>query len=262
MPTKKTGKSKTKIAQQEESKTNSFFKFGESYTSLILGIIVVIISTVLLLSFVHNKNVTRTNQNQQLANNQLTVSPTPSETVTVAPTSSVVTPIVTKAPMPTKIPTATPKVETKKVSPTVTPKQVNAVKGSTYTIAEGDSLWSISEKVYDSGYNWVDIARANNLNEPGVLHVGNKLKLPKVEPKIATVEKPAVTKGGVITEKAASIKKITGSTYKIVKGDDLWDIAERAYGDGYKWVDIARANNLNNPGLIHVDNTIKIPRNK
>ena len=259
MPTKKTGKSKTKTTQQEESKPNSFFKFGESYTSLILGIIVVIISTVLLLSFVHNKNVTRTNQ--QLANNQQTVSPTPTAAVTVVPTSSVVTPTVTKAPMPTKIPTATPKVETKKVSPTVTPKQDKVVKGSTYTIAEGDSLWSISEKVYDSGYNWVDIARANNLNEPGVLHVGNKLKLPKVEPKIATVEKPAVTKGGVITEKAASIKKITGSTYKIVKGDDLWDIAERAYGDGYKWVDIARANNLHNPGLIHVNNTIKIPRN-
>jgi len=33
---------------------------------------------------------------------------------------------------------------------------------------------------------------------------------------------------------------ITSNTYTVVKGDFLWDIAIRTYGDGYRWVDIAK----------------------
>lgn len=54
--------------------------------------------------------------------------------------------------------------------------------------------------------------------------------------------------------------EITQSEYVVKKGDDLWDIAVRAYADGYKWVDIARVNNLSNPDLIHPGNVFKIPR--
>src|SRR5476651_701372 len=48
------------VAQTTEENQNTlsnFFKLGESYTSLVLGIVVVIIATVLLLSFIRNKNV-------------------------------------------------------------------------------------------------------------------------------------------------------------------------------------------------------------
>ncbi|PIZ97158.1 MAG: lectin, partial [Candidatus Levybacteria bacterium CG_4_10_14_0_2_um_filter_35_8] len=38
------------------------------------------------------------------------------------------------------------------------------------------------------------------------------------------------------------------------------NIAVRAYGDGYRWVDIARANGLENPDLIFSGNVLKIPR--
>ena len=54
--------------------------------------------------------------------------------------------------------------------------------------------------------------------------------------------------------------KIAGATYTVVAGDYLWEIAERAYGDGYKWVDIARANNLSNPDLIFVGAKFTLPR--
>lgn len=57
-----------------------------------------------------------------------------------------------------------------------------------------------------------------------------------------------------------SDQKITGKTYKIAHGDDLWEIAVRAYGDGYRWVDIASANKLENPDIIHSDNVLTIPR--
>jgi len=46
----------------------------------------------------------------------------------------------------------------------------------------------------------------------------------------------------------------------VVKGDNLWQIALRAYGDGYQWVKIARENKLANPDLIHSGNILKIPR--
>ncbi len=53
---------------------------------------------------------------------------------------------------------------------------------------------------------------------------------------------------------------ITGATYEVVKGDSLWKIAVRAYGDGYQWVKIARENKLVNPNLIHPGNLLALPR--
>ena len=121
--------------------------------------------------------------------------------------------------------------------------------GSTYTVKAGDTLWSISEKVYKSGYNWVDIAKANNLTNPGNIFAGNKLAIPNVKAKEITV---AQTPTKVMT--------IAGNTYTIQKGDTLWNISVRAYGDGYSWVKIAKANNLSNPDLIFSGNVLKIPR--
>lgn len=268
-----------------------YLRFGESYTSLILGIIVVIISTALLLSFVHNKNTGAANPSQQSKtvaqgnNYQISTLPTltpikasEAPSATVEPTATVVP---TKVPTvaPTKVPTVVPtkKVQatvapTKKVEPTVAPKPTATpapvvAKGGEYVVKSGDTLWSIAEAQYKSGYNWVDIARANNLSNPGMINAGNKLVLPKVATKTPTVDtqKTVVTNdehNNRTVAQAPVSDKISGDTYKIVRGDNLWNIAVRAYGDGYKWVDIARANNLTNPGLIHADNVLKIPRGK
>jgi len=122
-----------------------------------------------------------------------------------------------------------------------------------YQIKEGDSLWTISEKFYNSGYNWIDIAKANNLANPSIIHAGNKIIIPKIEKKSEAVVKD-------VEKTIAVSNQITGDTYKVKKGDYLWDIAVRAYGDGYQWVKIAKANNLANPDLIFSDNILKIPR--
>ena len=119
----------------------------------------------------------------------------------------------------------------------------------THVVKAGETLWSISETYYKSGYNWVDIAKANKISSPGTIFSGNKLTIPDVKARQTTIAQTP--------EKA---KGISGSTYKIVKGDDLWNIAVRAYGDGYSWVKIAKANNLSNPNLIFSGNTLKIPR--
>jgi len=40
----------------------------------------------------------------------------------------------------------------------------------------------------------------------------------------------------------------------------LWKIAEREYGDGFKWVEIAKLNNLKNPDLIEKGQILKLPQ--
>ena len=146
---------------------------------------------------------------------------------------------------------------------TATPGQVKLVEEedgqmvpeglpTTYTVKQGDHLWSIAESFYNSGYNWTDIASVNHLDNPSQIEVGQELTIPKVAVKVATVSQKQTTE---IT--------IDGNTYTVVKGDHLWDIALRAYGDGFRWTDIYQANQDligPNPGLIEVDMNLTIPR--
>lgn len=206
--------------EQISGNMSDYFRFGESYTSLILGILVVVITSILLLSIVHNKSV---NKEQQTSSTQ-------TQRKTNTPASS----------------------EHKK-----------------YTIKKGDTLWSIAEKEYNSGYNWVDIAKANNLTNPGMINAGNSLIIPSVSPKVvanANVSSTPTTQAPKVTPIQNNVKQssvsgtITGKIYTVKKGDYLWEIAVRAYGDGYRWVDIAKANNLTNPGLIFSGNKLTLPR--
>lgn len=120
-----------------------------------------------------------------------------------------------------------------------------------YAVQEGDSLWKIAEKFYHSGYNWVDIAKANNLAEPGLLAEGQKLVLPKAE-----VNPELIT----ITEEKEMVAGVTApENYTVKEGDSLWKIAVEIYDDGYQWVKIAEANNLEEPNLIHTGNVLVIP---
>ena len=51
-----------------------------------------------------------------------------------------------------------------------------------------------------------------------------------------------------------------GSSVHLVKrGDTLWSIAQRYYGDGRRWGDIARANGLTNPKKLAVGQRLTLP---
>lgn len=121
----------------------------------------------------------------------------------------------------------------------------------TYKVQEGDHLWMIAEKNYGSGYNWVDIAKENNLVNPNKILVGQELIIPKTEV-IEPVELPATGVTGAIS----------GNTYKVQKGDSLWNIAVRAYGDGYQWTKVWQANEnlVKNPDIIQPDQLLSLPR--
>ena len=48
-------------------------------------------------------------------------------------------------------------------------------------------------------------------------------------------------------------------TYTVASGDTLWAIAERFYGDGNKYHQIAEASGISNPDLIHPGQVVTIP---
>lgn len=123
------------------------------------------------------------------------------------------------------------------------------------TVQKGEHLWAIAERYYGSGYNYVDIAKANNLANASALAVGMELTLPKV-----AVKELVTAKTTTEVAKPEVVEKIEGETYKVVKGDHLWSIAVRAYGDGYKWVEIAKINNIPSPNYIEVGQELKLPR--
>lgn len=125
-----------------------------------------------------------------------------------------------------------------------------AAKAGSYEVKEGETLWSIAVAKYDDGYMWTEIAKANKLSNPDNLEKGTRLVIPP----ILTVPTPT----GVIG--AQTQDKITGNTYTIRENDNLWDIAIRAYGDGYKWQEIANFNNVPDPNLIYPGNVLKLPR--
>jgi 5'-nucleotidase len=50
-----------------------------------------------------------------------------------------------------------------------------------------------------------------------------------------------------------------GSTYTVQKGDTLWSIAQRIYGDGKKWQSIAQANGNLDPRQLKVGQTLTLP---
>jgi len=134
-----------------------------------------------------------------------------------------------------------------RLTPTLVPAS-QAEGKTTHTVEKDQVLWKIAEKYYDSGYNWVDIAKVNNIKNANQIEVGDILIIPAVEAKKPTI----------LDIKSTDV--ISGATYTVVKGDTLWEISVRAFGDGYKWVEIAEENDLQNPGIIHSSNILTLPR--
>ncbi len=120
---------------------------------------------------------------------------------------------------------------------------------TTHTVASGDTLWSVSQKYYKTGYNWVDLVEANNLADANRIEIGQTLKIPLVTPIVPQGQ----VAGGMMA------KKPEQTSYTVVRGDTLWAIAVKQYNDGYKWSSIAAINKLANPDLIHAGNVLVLP---
>jgi nucleoid-associated protein YgaU len=175
-------------------------------------------------------------------------------------------------------------LESGNTSPTAVNTENTTTLPTTHTVVQGETLWSISEKYYGSGFNWVDIRDANSLRNANDISEDQQLTIPVAEKKteeLADASSPAPTATVAVAATASpspspsaapektiaptsgtkvETDAISDSSYTVVRGDSLWKIAVRAYGDGYKWVEIAKANNLANPNLIHAGNVLTLPR--
>ena len=120
---------------------------------------------------------------------------------------------------------------------------------ATYTVAEGDSLWSIAQKYFGSGYNWVDIATANTLVDANLIEVGQKLTVPNV---------PKRPEGQTLSNSVV-VKMPADGKYTVKLGETLWTISADVYGTGFRWEEIAKKNNLSNPNTIHAGNVLQLP---
>lgn len=141
-----------------------------------------------------------------------------------------------------------PSISKKAVSSTVKPK----IEVKSYTVQEGDDLWHISEKFYGSGFNAYDVSLTNNIDPESTLETGQKLIIPDVKRKEATI--------GEISSASTSQVTYTEGKYVVQPGDSLSTIAFKVYGDIFAWPRLLQANKLLNANQIEVGMTLTIPR--
>ena len=101
-----------------------------------------------------------------------------------------------------------------------------------YTVVSGDTLSEIASRY---GTTYQELAKYNGIENPDLIFPGQVIRIPST---------------------TTSDEK---TYYTVVKGDTLWGIAERFYGDGSQYPKIASANGIGNPDLIYPDQVLYIP---
>ena len=115
------------------------------------------------------------------------------------------------------------------------PDAPKPVTGGAYTIKKGDTFWAL-----EAANGWTH----------GTLQTLN----PGVNPTQLAIGQPIVVPGGAPVAQRR--------TYKVVKGDTLWAIAVRFYGNGGKWQAIYNENRAaigNNPNVLKIGTELVIP---
>ncbi len=137
--------------------------------------------------------------------------------------------------------------------------QQNQPSPSQYTVQEGEGLWQVAEKTTGDGENWTKIAAANNITNPDIVEAGMKLRIPQELLAKTDATPPTATPGvqdpgtGQIDGGMTGQANPASKEYIVEEGEGLWQIAQKVYGDGNVYLEIARANNLdpNNPQAVY-----------
>lgn len=215
MPRKKGSKNKPKVVpavkaasvkKDEANEIDSFAKMAselhlqESYKSLLLGIAVVLLVTVLTAGYLKSRNeqVTQVAQETQVPETEVqknvlgvhtvvagddlkTISEkyyqTPEMYMVIAKENGLRNPDVIEEGKQLTI----PKVDKKQfLAPLLSrPARTDKITENSYTVQEGDLLWDIAIRAYDDGNKWQDIAKQNNLPSADSIFPGMILQLPR-----------------------------------------------------------------------------------
>ena len=111
-----------------------------------------------------------------------------------------------------------------------------------YRVKSGDTLWGISRQYLGGGPRYKEIMDANGLTND-MIYPGQILKI------------PAENEGSMNFDLGEKEYR----TYMVKQGDTLWKIAQNLFGDGNKYLEIIKLNNLPNDNLT-VGQILKIPK--
>lgn len=142
--------------------------------------------------------------------------------------------------------------------PTMTPAPapVPTADAKSYVVQKGDSLSRIARQ---AGISTRELAAINQIDNPNKIRVGQSLMLPPTASVPATSSPTPVASRSSRSSSSSSVEPIeTDGTYVVQKGDLLSTIAKR-YGVTAK--QLAAANGIDNPDMIRVGQTLKVPTN-
>lgn len=122
-----------------------------------------------------------------------------------------------------------------------------------HTVVAGETLWDIVEAHH--GFVTValvdQVAADSGITDPSLIYAGQVVVLRDLSPAAAPNAPAAAPVAG-----DASV-----TSYRVVKGDTLWDVLDHRYGyvdADLVWA-VARWNKLDNPSLIYTDQEILLP---
>ena len=95
------------------------------------------------------------------------------------PRDTLQTPATREAPTQPDMPTAADPGMHPGMQPGANPAPSSAAADSEYVVEPGDTLAGIAEKELGSADKWQVIARANGIEDPASLRVGQKLQIPR-----------------------------------------------------------------------------------
>lgn len=241
---------------------SDYFNFTESYTSLILGIVVVIIASLLLVSFFQNRRLGNFKNVKQDISATNTVDKSklnlPTATISAALARNVTPPIEPTDPAEPTAPEA-PQDAIVTITPPNAPLTITPTKAAILTAVQATATATPMPTVTKA-----PTATLIPTKKPTVSPVATRqptaTTMPTKQPTatVAPTKQPSVTP--VPTKAVAQAPTQAGKTYSVQEGESLWSIAEKTYKDGYKWVEIAKANNLANPNAIEKEQKLQLPQ--
>jgi nucleoid-associated protein YgaU len=127
---------------------------------------------------------------------------------------------------------------------------------ASYAVKRGDTLWAIAEAKLGDGGRYKELAKLNNLADPGAIRAGQVLKLPGAEPAAKPAAKPSPKpEAPQATAKPAA----KPARWAVKPGDTLWEIAGAALGDGSRYREIAVLNRMADPSALRVGQVLRLP---
>lgn len=131
-------------------------------------------------------------------------------------------------------------------------KKEYAASNAVYVVRSGDTMWDIARAF---GTSVSSLREVNSIGRGSRIYVGQKLRIPSSAARLA--DKNEISRGAApaVASQSDSDSNETAATYKVQRGDTLWDIARR-YGTTTSY--LRQVNGLDKSGRIYPGLVLKV----